>query len=101
MRETVAVACRTYFWTHRFPLSDCGAGPGRVEIQLDELAQSQTGCRVRLMFGPACDPGELKLAGHPIMVLRGAYVSRGKDIGSLRTCCDGRYGADAVVTCLL
>ena len=53
------------------------------------------------MFGPACDPGELKLTGHPIMVLRGAYVSRGKDIGSLRTCRDGRYGADGVVTCLL
>ncbi len=35
------------------------------------------------MFGPACDPGELKLTGHPIMVLRGAYVSRGKDIGVL------------------
>ena len=52
------------------------------------------------MFGPACDPGELKLTGHPIMVLRGAYVSRGEDIGSLRTCCDGRYGADGVVTCL-
>ncbi len=33
------------------------------------------------MFGPACDPDELKLAGHPTMVLRGAYVSRGKDIG--------------------
>ncbi len=46
------------------------------------------------MFGPACDPGELKFAGYPIMVLRGAYVSRGKGIGSLRTCCDGRYGAD-------
>jgi len=47
------------------------------------------------MFGPVCDPGELKLVGHPIMVLRGAYVSRGKDIaGSVRTCCDGRYGTD-------
>ena len=60
-----------------------GAGPGRVEIQLDELAQSQTGCWVRLMLGPACSPGELKLAGHPIMVLRGACVSRRKDIGPL------------------
>ncbi len=33
------------------------------------------------MFGPACGPGELKFTGHPAMVLREAYVSRGKDIG--------------------